>query len=138
MNIPFYDTFNCDKRPPRAGWAGGNYSNVCHICKQIFLGDKRAFTCAPCAYKEPIKKRQTHELKELPEFFEAILRGEKTFEIRYNGDRTFNKGDFVILKEYKILSDDRFYTGREINKQISYVTSFQQQPDYVVFGIIDI
>lgn len=38
-----------------------------------------------------------HELKTLPVYFEAVLNGDKTFEIRDNSDRGFQKGDTVPL-----------------------------------------
>jgi hypothetical protein len=44
---------NRDVRPPRNGWAKGFYSRNCHMCHEAFVGDKRAITCAECAYTEP-------------------------------------------------------------------------------------
>jgi hypothetical protein len=41
----------------------------------------------------------THELKTWPEYFEAVARGEKTFEVRKN-DRGFTKGDLLILRKW--------------------------------------
>ena len=46
---------------------------------------------------------KTHELKIYPKYFEAILDGKKTFEIRKN-DRYFHVGDRIVLKEWIILS----------------------------------
>lgn len=46
----------------------------------------------------------THHLKTKPEYFQAVIDGKKTFEIRLN-DRDFKQGDSVILEEY---------TGKEI------------------------
>lgn len=40
-----------DKRPQRGGWAPGSYINRCQKCGEEFIGDKRAWTCADCAYK---------------------------------------------------------------------------------------
>ena len=50
-----------------------------------------------------------HELKIMPEYFEAIERGEKNFEVRFN-DRNFAKGDILLLREH----DGNCYTGRHI------------------------
>ncbi len=40
-----------------------------------------------------------HELKILPKYFNAVISGEKTFEIRKN-DRPFHKGDLLALNEF--------------------------------------
>lgn len=39
-----------DGRRPLGGWASGNYACVCQACGRQFVGDKRALSCAPCAY----------------------------------------------------------------------------------------
>lgn len=41
-----------------------------------------------------------HELKCLPEYFEALASGKKTFEIRKN-DRGFKVGDLIALNEFE-------------------------------------
>lgn len=42
-----------DERTRKDGWALGWYLNMkCSECKKPFVGDKRAITCAPCAYKD--------------------------------------------------------------------------------------
>lgn len=77
--------------------------------------------------------KREHELKILPEYFEAIKNGTKTFEIRKN-DRGFAIGDILTLKEY---SGEK-YTGREINKVIIYILTGRQyglEKEYVVLGI---
>jgi hypothetical protein len=38
----------------------------------------------------------THELKTLPQYWDAVKRGDKTFEVRRD-DRGFQKGDLVQL-----------------------------------------
>lgn len=42
---------NADKRDPKDGWAPGGYMNMCTKCREAFLGDKYASTCASCAYE---------------------------------------------------------------------------------------
>jgi ASC-1-like (ASCH) protein len=42
----------------------------------------------------------THDLKILPEYFDAVLSGDKTFEVRSIKDRTFNLGDTLRLREW--------------------------------------
>lgn len=39
-----------DTRPALGGWSPGHYLCRCGLCKSLFGGDKRAVTCADCAY----------------------------------------------------------------------------------------
>ena len=59
---------------------------------------------------------KTHELKIYPKYFEEILDGKKTFEIRKD-DRDFQVGDSIVLKEW----DNIKYSGREIQAIIKYM-----------------
>lgn len=77
----------------------------------------------------------THELKVLPAYFEAILDGRKTAEVRYNGDRGFQAGDEVVFIEY---DGDKGYfegnfSGRKILAKITYVFNYEQKENFVVF-----
>ncbi|WP_087024452.1 DUF3850 domain-containing protein [Thaumasiovibrio subtropicus] len=66
---------------------------------------------------------QVHELKIQPKYLEAIIRGDKTFEIRLN-DRNFKVGDRVML-----IDGERY-----IEIRIKFLTDYQQKPDNVVFS----
>ncbi|RXK26450.1 RNA-binding protein [Bacillus velezensis] len=70
-----------------------------------------------------------HHLKILPEYFEALKDGRKTFEIRHD-DRGFKEGDTLSLNEWQ-----DGYTGRSIEVDVTYITNFEQQPGNVVLGI---
>ncbi len=81
-----------------------------------------------------------HNLKILPAYFEAVIRGDKKAEIRFNDDRGFQKGDTVLLNEILPLvrKDDNGkwfdkYTGRQQQVEITYVTNYEQKPGNVVF-----
>jgi Domain of unknown function (DUF3850) len=73
-----------------------------------------------------------HVLKCWPEYFAKVLSGEKRFEIRRN-DRRFQAGDPVTLREYEPGTDT--YTGAELRFRVGYMTSYEQQPGFVVFGL---
>jgi ASC-1-like (ASCH) protein len=57
-----------------------------------------------------------------PEYFELVLSGKKKFELRLN-DFDVAEGDTLILEEWdpKTLQ----YTGRKIEKKVSYVLKFK-------------
>ena len=57
-----------------------------------------------------------HELKILPEYYEAVRCGDKRFEIRKN-DRDFHTGDILRLKEW----DGEKYTGEELDALVRYI-----------------
>lgn len=71
-----------------------------------------------------------HELKIKPEYFAAVITGEKTLEIRNNSDRNFQVGDTLILKSW-----DGELNGNFVERTISYITDFEQKPGYVVLGL---
>ncbi|EFT45779.1 MAG: DUF3850 domain-containing protein [Enterococcus faecalis] len=76
------------------------------------------------------KEPAIHELKILPEYFEAVVSGDKRFEIRKN-DRNYKKGDILRLNEYQ----EGQYTGDVHVAEITYITDYAQQDGYVVLGI---
>ncbi len=60
---------------------------------------------------------QCHHLKISTEYFDAIVEGRKTFEVRKK-DRIYRVGDVLFLREYIPYCG---YTGRETHKQITYI-----------------
>lgn len=60
--------------------------------------------------------------KILPEYFQLILDGKKTFELRLN-DFDIEEGDVLILKEWD--KNSGVYTGREIEKTVGHVKKFK-------------
>lgn len=73
--------------------------------------------------------RVVHKLKIDEEFLDAKLRGDKLFEIRYN-DRGYQKGD---ITEYKKWNEDTC-SFDYFRYEITYVTSYKQKSNFVVFG----
>lgn len=59
---------------------------------------------------------RVHELKILPEYYDAVRCGDKRFEIRKN-DRDFHSGDILRLKEW----DGKQFTGEELDALVRYV-----------------
>jgi hypothetical protein len=74
----------------------------------------------------------THELKIHPTYFQEVINGNKTFEIRKN-DRDYSVGDVLFLNEYD--PDKKIYTGRRTRVKITYITNYAQAEDYIVIGI---
>lgn len=75
-----------------------------------------------------------HDLKIDPKYFAAVITGVKPFEIR-NNDREYQAGDTVTLHEW---DKEAKYSGRACEARIGYVTAFAQQPEYVVFSLLDV
>ena len=64
------------------------------------------------------------EKKVWPEYFEKILSGEKTFELRL-ADFECNPGDTLILREWNPTTKQ--YTGRVLEKKVTYVSKTKNQ-----------
>ena len=98
-----------------------------------------------------------HDLKTLPVYFDAVLRGDKPFEVR-NNDRDFQTGDMLHLREWDpsllrcsppwpgterptdLPKDHDGYTGRELFATVSYTLhdptgKFGLQTNHVVMGL---
>lgn len=87
-----------------------------------------------------------HELKILPQYFNAVREGKKTFELRKD-DRGFQVGDVLMLKEFNlqekyeiIESAETYFTGRKILRQINYILKDESESmglnkEYVILGI---
>ena len=76
-----------------------------------------------------------HNLKTWPEYFNGIVSGAKTFEVRKN-DRGFNVGDTLIFEEYN--PENFEYTGRQWMATVSYLLpggQFGIAVDYCVMGL---
>lgn len=78
---------------------------------------------------------QTHYIKLNHHFCDAVLNGDKNFEIRRN-DRGYQKGDRVI---FQAVNDEGITMEHEVNRvayMITYVLhGFGLQDGYCVFGI---
>lgn len=73
---------------------------------------------------------KVHALKIDPEYFMAVARGDKTFEVRKN-DRPFEVNDIIALNE---LDDTREgYSGRTLLLRITYILD---NPEYVKEGYV--
>jgi len=76
-----------------------------------------------------------HQLKIYPEQFDAVRRGIKTFEYRFN-DRGYKNGDTLRLLEY--LPEERDYTGQYIDVKVIYLLeggNFGIPEGYVIMSI---
>jgi len=77
-----------------------------------------------------------HNKKTWPEYFQKIIEGKKTFELRI-ADWECKEGDILVLQEWD--PKTKKYTGREIEKKVTYVGktkdfSFWSKEDVEKFG----
>ncbi|HDV7145166.1 TPA: DUF3850 domain-containing protein [Yersinia enterocolitica] len=77
----------------------------------------------------------THQLKILPEYFQAVIEGRKKAELRTN-DRNFKVGDYLLLAEWDGGIDE--YSGRKIVVEISDITQCDfAAPKLVMLSFFD-
>lgn len=86
-----------------------------------------------------MRNKQTHKLKTVDVYFDAIADGRKTFEVRRN-DRGFQTGDILELE--RIGGADSFlpgrYTGETLVRQVTYILQGEQfgiAPGHCVMGL---
>ena len=65
-----------------------------------------------------------HSLKTWSKYFNAVISGEKTFEVRKN-DRGFLVGDLLILREYDPAT--KTFSGKTIGKKVTYILPLSNQ-----------
>ena len=85
-----------------------------------------------------------HVLKTLPDYWHAIERGEKTFEVRRD-DRGFQKGDVLVLRRLRksfggVWVEDRSPDNSpyDLRFAVTYVLTggqFGVEPGYVVMAL---
>jgi hypothetical protein len=76
-----------------------------------------------------------HSLKTWTEYYNFVVSGEKTFEVRRN-DRNFQKGDILRLEEY-IVAENK-YTGRHVDAEVTYILNggqFGIEAGNVIMGL---
>lgn len=89
-----------------------------------------------------------HKKKILSEYFQAVIDGSKTFEIRKEDDCKYEVGDLIELQEIKLVSkilgfqiaELEEYTGCIATVEVTYRLSHRDFPQgiqagYVVLGI---
>jgi hypothetical protein len=64
----------------------------------------------------------TIKKKVWPVYFEAIISGKKNYELRLN-DFEINEGDILLLEEWD--PETQSYTGRRVEKKVTYIGTFQ-------------
>ncbi len=76
---------------------------------------------------------QIHDLKILPEYYDAVDKGVKTYELRFD-DRDFAVGDMLILREFTGTE----YTGREVCATVTHILQncgFGLDDNYAILSI---
>lgn len=78
---------------------------------------------------------RTHNLKILNDFADAVVAGDKTFELRQN-DRGYQKGDYI---KFQAIDDHRVENTHLINDNLYEITfvlnGWGLQDGYVALGI---
>lgn len=84
-----------------------------------------------------MERLQTVEKKILPWYFDAVVSGQKNFELRRDSD-DFVVGNLLVLREW----DGLGYTGRSVSRTITYVlrdvSEYGLEDGFVILGIAPI
>src|SRR5882672_1240010 len=75
---------------------------------------------------------RVHELKCWPYYFQHIVDGLKTFEIRYD-DRCYMPGDILHIREYD--NEKKEFTNRQAYRKVLYKSDFEQKQGHVVLAL---
>ena len=78
------------------------------------------------------KDKTNHALKCWPEFFQEIMEGRKTHDLRRH-DRKYKVGDIIALKEFDPWLDQ--FTGRIQFVRVTYMTSGDSPCAYSAIGL---
>jgi hypothetical protein len=76
-----------------------------------------------------------HVLKTLPDYWDAVARGDKNFEVRRD-DRGFQKGDVLVLRYYE--PGNEWKSRDDIRVRVLWILTGGQlgvEPGYVVMAI---
>lgn len=133
---------------------GGNKMLICENCNTKFSTREYRIPCNECDTAvctecgkvllswcdttqiaiEKIGKH--HELKTWSQFYQDIIDGKKTFEVRKN-DQNFQIGEYLMLIEVDS-NNDLEPTGRKMSFEIIYMLEGEiwgLQPGYTILGI---
>jgi hypothetical protein len=86
-----------------------------------------------------------HHLKIAPPWFEAVVSGAKTLELRRENGRRFEPGDVLVLREWDTVYNDSdnalawyrasYYTGRTCRVLVTHVLRHEDVPDLLPPGV---
>lgn len=73
-----------------------------------------------------------HDIKINPFAYEAVVKGDKNFEIRYN-DRGYQRGDILTMRAF---DRGNYDTSKDpIYAVVTYVSTYEQKEGWCVLGI---
>lgn len=89
---------------PILGYAPGSYQNRCVNCKDLFIGDKRAVQCEPCAIN--LLKIQAAKCQDIKEKLEGINR---YYDLQHGGvifENNNLNGNLVMWKDIEKIIEE--------------------------------
>jgi ASC-1-like (ASCH) protein len=88
----------------------------------LFAGENVAIFLRGNIWRFAVFLRLGYNSYILPEYFETVVSGKKKYELRLN-DFEIAEGDILILEEWN--AEAKAYTGRSIEKRVTYVGRFK-------------
>lgn len=93
--------------------------NRCLICGAVIPEGRQLCPNCEKPKRHATTLPTTQELKILPEYFQPVKYGLKTFEVRSTKDRSFKVGERLLLREYNAACGE--YTGDSVTVLVTYI-----------------
>ena len=81
-----------------------------------------------------VASTKIHEIKIQKHYYDKVVDGTKTFEIRFN-DRSYKEGDLVVMT---MIDEDEHVTSLKVSARVGFIATYAQREGFVVFSLLDV
>lgn len=100
-----------DPRPRIHGWCPGEYITSCILCKSLFIGDKRSYNCADCAYMKETNHKRDSKIK--------------VWNFSLNGQSYYTSDENILMNSIKT-----FISDSSVNQNLKITNIIMEEVEY--------